>query len=135
MTTNQASGGVRRAPTRAHGRRHRAAETRVSVPLRAVTSSSAGVANAQPVTSVVHACCHWEKSTQSVLPFPQSAMGVFHSEILLKYEIGAFAWYCVQDPACMRSMNAHALLLSGVSPYVTACCAWTFGVEMYCIHR
>src|ERR671936_3153777 len=31
-------------------------------------------------------------------------------------------------------MIAHALLLSGVSPYVTACWAWTFAVLMYRIH-
>ena len=31
-------------------------------------------------------------------------------------------------------MNAHAFLLTGVSPHVTPCSACTFGVEMYCIH-
>jgi len=78
---NQARGGVSRALARAHGRRHKAAETRVSALLRPVVPSRVDVANAQPVTSVVHACCHWEKSTQLRCPLPQSAMGVFHSAI------------------------------------------------------
>ena len=31
-------------------------------------------------------------------------------------------------------MNGHAFVFAGVSPRTIACCACTFGVEMYFIH-
>src|SRR5918911_4833598 len=71
---------------------------------------------------------------QSFLPFPQSAIGVFQNLMLLKYDAGAFAWYCAQPPFWIWSMNLQALGLAGVSPNESACSACTFGVEMYFSH-
>ena len=53
---------------------------------------------------------------QFVSPLPQSADGVFQNLMLLKYEAGASAWYCVQEPFVSLSMTAQAFVLAGVSP-------------------
>src|ERR687887_2308205 len=98
MTRNQASGGVKRAVARVHGRRHSAARTRASVPLPLTPSSIVLVANDQPVTSVVQACCHSWYGTQSFEPSPQSARGVFHRATESRNGCSALAWYCAQAP-------------------------------------
>src|SRR5919199_5647394 len=72
---------------------------------------------------------------QSFLPFPQSAIGVFQNLMLLKYDAGAFAWYCAQPPFWILSMYGHAFGFAGVSPNDSACSAWTFGVETHLMKR
>src|SRR5437762_5606236 len=72
---------------------------------------------------------------QSFLPFPQSAIGVFQNLMLLKYDAGAFAWYCEQPPFWIWSMYGQAFVFAGVSPKDSACCACGFGSEMYFIQR
>src|ERR1700704_1693941 len=72
---------------------------------------------------------------QSVLPSLQVAIGVFQNLIVSKYEPTASAWYCLHEPAWSASICAHALLLTGVSPKKSACCACTLGVLTYWVHR
>src|SRR2546430_3083645 len=69
------------------------------------------------------------------LPSAQVAIGVFQKWMESKYEPGAFAWYCAQEPACSASICAHAWVLTGVSPKNRACSAWTLAVLTYCVHR
>ena len=71
---------------------------------------------------------------QSFPPLPQSRVGVRQNLIELKYDAGASAWYSAQEPFCIRSMNGHAFVFPGVSPKYSACCAWTFGVEIHLSH-
>jgi hypothetical protein len=68
------------------------------------------------LTWVFHALTQSAYGTHSGLPLSQVAIGVFHSLIVLKYAIGAFAWYRSQEPYCIWFMIGHASLLSGVSP-------------------
>src|SRR6266568_4139169 len=71
---------------------------------------------------------------QSVLPFPQSFVGVFQNLIELKYAVGASAWYWWHAPFDSLFMTAHAFVFAGVSPNEIACSACTFGVDTHLIH-
>ena len=53
---------------------------------------------------------------QSCLPLPQSLTGVFQNSIESKYDAGASAWYCSQEPFYIWSISGQAFVLAGVSP-------------------
>ena len=67
-------------------------------------------------------------------PLPHACTGVFQNLMLLKYALGALAWYWVHEPFLICSMYGQAFVLAGVSPKEIACSACTFGVDTQFTH-
>ena len=106
MTRNQASGGVSVSVARSQLRRHSDAEIRApGPPARGVRPQQGGPARGRPAERSwmpsggcpypviwVQALTHCWNGTQSFLPLPHCASGVFQNLMVWKYDSGASAW-------------------------------------------
>ena len=102
MTRNQASGGVSVSVARSQARRHSAADepgrAAAGYAARAAGRALALLAVVVPSGAMsypviwVQALTHCWNGTQSFLPLPHCASGVFQNLIVWKYDSGAFAW-------------------------------------------
>ena len=82
---------------RSHARRQSAAETR-AVPFACLSAARSAGSRSVPSGALrypvipVQAVTHCWNGTQSLLPLPHWASGVFQNSIVLKYDSGALAW-------------------------------------------